>query len=135
MSRSSEQLIQSADGSVGKIGRRQDDGTRGFNPDRKSGFTEGQTNEIRLCQYQGCRLGAAQQCAKQKAFGTLLAMAPSPAFYWAAEKSHIQLGDFSAALKKRKWRKVEGRGITKAKHCARWRKKVSPLRRAVLKSY
>lgn len=47
-----------------------------------------------------CGLGAAQQCAKQKLFGTLLAMAPSPVFYWTAKNSHGQLGDFFAALKK-----------------------------------
>ena len=41
----------------------------------------------------------AQQCAKQKMFGTLLAMAPSPSSYRAAKKSHGQLGDFFAALK------------------------------------
>jgi len=81
----------------------------------KSGSTERASEGDRLCQYQGCRLGAAQQCAKQKAFVTLLAMAPAPAFYWAAKKSHGRLGDFFAALKKRERREVEGRGITKAK--------------------
>lgn len=91
----------------------------------------------RLCQYQGCRLGAAQQCAKQKAFGTLLAMAPSPAFYWAAEKSHGQLGDFFAALNKWERRKVEGLGVTKAIQgiALVGAKMVSPPRRAVFKNY
>jgi hypothetical protein len=99
---------------MGKIGRRHDYGTPGFNPDQKSGSTEGRTDETRLCQYQGCGLRAAQQCAKQKAFGTLLAMAPSPASYREAKKSHGQLGDFFASLKSGRGERWKG-GVLKSK--------------------
>jgi|WetSurMetagenome_2_1015567.scaffolds.fasta_scaffold575053_2 hypothetical protein len=44
------------------------------------------------------RAGGSEHNAKQKAFVTVLAMAPSPAFYWAEKKSLSQLGDFFSAL-------------------------------------
>jgi len=54
---------------------------------------------IALCWKRGCGLGAAQHCAKQKAkaFGTVLATAPSPTFYKAAKKPLGYLGGFFAA--------------------------------------
>ena len=79
------------------------------------------------------RAGGREHCAKQKAFGTVLATAPSPAFYRAAKKPLGHMGGFFAALKKRERREVEGRGIIKAiKGIALvGAKKVSPLRRAI----
>jgi len=54
--------------------------------------------------------GGREPGAKQKAFGTVLATAPSPAFYLAAKKSRGQLGDLFAASEKPERGEVEGRG-------------------------
>jgi|WetSurMetagenome_2_1015567.scaffolds.fasta_scaffold995622_1 hypothetical protein len=70
--------------------------------------------------------GLAQQRAKQKAFVTLLAIAPSPVFYWAAKMSQVHLGDIFAALKNGKEERGKAGLFQGAKHCARWRKKGVP---------
>jgi hypothetical protein len=41
--------------------------------------------------------GRSEHCAKQKAFGTVLASAPSPEFYWAPKKPHVPVGGFFGA--------------------------------------
>jgi hypothetical protein len=52
--------------------------------------------------------GGREHSAKQKAFGTVLATAPSPAFYWAAKKPLSHMGGFFAALIKSGRREVNG---------------------------
>jgi len=86
-------------------------------------------------QNQRCRTGGREHCAKQKAFVTLLATAPSPASYRAAKKSHSQLGDFFAALnQKRERREWKGGVSQKQKRIALvGANNVSPLWRAVFK--
>jgi hypothetical protein len=48
----------------------------------------------------GARLragGRSTHSAKQKAFGTVRASAPSPEFYWAPKKPHVPVGGFFGA--------------------------------------
>ena len=54
------------------------------------------------------RAGGSDDCAKQKAFGTVLATAPSPAFYLAPKKPHVQVGGFFGAWTKSGRGGVEG---------------------------
>jgi hypothetical protein len=54
------------------------------------------------------RAGGREDCAKPKAFGTVLATAPSPAFYLAPKKPHAQVGGFFGALTKSGRGGVEG---------------------------
>jgi len=83
--------------------RRTNNGCSCFGPgwySKHRGLSEDLPSETNQGASPRLQAGGREPGAKQKAFGTVLATAPSPAFYLAAKKSHGQLGDLFAASEK-----------------------------------
>jgi hypothetical protein len=83
MSQSSEQLTNSADGSMGKIGRGRIWISR-FNQTSRCSHAQQKNN---YGERKGCGLGAARAAPNKKRLAQLFAQAPSPSSLLGGEKS------------------------------------------------